>query len=113
MDYATYLGGSLDEQVVAIAVISAFMTGAGRMAPGQADGSLTPLTPPFPAVGPGASCNIGQVTYAGAAPGLVAGAVQVNVRISQTGTTGAQVPTVIYIGNYASGFTGDTTVAVR
>ena len=94
-------------------VISVFMTGAGRMTPGQPDGSLTPPTPPFPFAALGASCNIGQVTYAGAAPGLVAGAVQVNVQISQDATTGAQVPIVIYIGNYATGFTGDTTVAIR
>ena len=94
-------------------VIAVFMTGAGRMTPGQPDGSPTPVTPPFPVVALGASCNIGQVTYAGAAPGLVAGAVQVNVQISQDVTAGAQVPIVIYIGNFASGFTGDTTVAVR
>ncbi len=94
-------------------VISVFMTGAGRMTPGQPDGSLTTVTPPFPLVALGASCNIGQVTYAGAAPGLLAGAVQVNVQISQDVTTSAQVPIVIYIGNFASGFMGDTTVAVR
>lgn len=94
-------------------VISVFMTGAGRMTPGQPDGSLTPVTPPFPVVALGASCNIGKVTYAGAAPGLVAGAVQVNVQISPDVTASAQVPIVIYIGNFASGFTGDTTVAVR
>ncbi len=83
------------------------------MTPGQPDGSLTPVTPPFPKVALGVSCNIGQVTYAGSAPGLVAGAVQVNVQVSQEVTADAQVPIVIYIGNFASGLTGDTTVAMR
>src|SRR5579883_34537 len=94
-------------------VISVFLTGAGRMSPAQADGSLGPLSPPFPAVALGAACSIGQVLYAGAAPGLVAGAVQVNVRISEDVTPGGRVPIVVYIGNYASGCSGDTTVAVR
>ncbi len=94
-------------------VISLYLTGAGRTIPGQRDGSLTSPIPPFPSVALGASCNIGQVTYAGAAPGLVAGAVQVNVQISQDTASGARIPIVIYIGNYPSGFTGDTTVAIR
>jgi hypothetical protein len=43
----------------------------------------------------------------------VAGAVQVNVRISADANTGDHVAIVVYIGNYASGFPGDTTVALR
>ncbi len=91
------------------------MTGAGLVTPGQQDGSLTPLTPPFPMVALGASCNIGQVTYAGAAPGLIAGAVQVNVQISQNVTPGAKIPIVIYIGNYVTaGVNGSAnTIAVQ
>ena len=94
-------------------VISVFMTGAGRMTPAQPDGSLGPPSPPFPAPVLGVGASIGQVLYAGAAPGLVAGAVQVNVRISEEVTPGDRVPIVVYIGNYSSGFTGDTTVAIR
>ncbi|MDR3701346.1 MAG: SBBP repeat-containing protein [Candidatus Sulfopaludibacter sp.] len=94
-------------------VISVFLTGAGRMTPPQADGSLGPMAPPFPATALGAGCNLGQVLYSGAAPGLIAGAVQVNVQLSQNTGTGSSVPVVIYIGDYASGFMGDTTVAVR
>ncbi len=94
-------------------VISVFMTGAGRMTPGQADGSLGPMSPPFPTTALGASCNLGQVLYNGAAPGLIAGAVQVNVLLSQSMATGSSVPIVINIGSYASGFLGDTTVAVK
>ena len=94
-------------------VISVFMTGAGRMAPPQPDGSLGPASAPFPLTALGAACSLGQVLYAGAAPGLVAGAVQVNVRISADANTGDHVAIVVYIGNYASGFPGDTTVALR
>lgn len=94
--------------------ISVFMTGAGLMTPRQQDGSITPLTPPFPMVALGVSCSLGQVTYAGAAPGLIAGAVQVNVQISQNVTVGPKVPFVIYIGNYVSAIDGGAnTIAVR
>jgi uncharacterized protein (TIGR03437 family) len=92
-------------------IISIFMTGAGRMNPAQRDGETTPLTGPFPEPVLGVACNLGQVVYAGAAPGLVAGAVQVNVRLGPA--TGLQLPVVVYTGNYASGLLGDTTVAIR
>ena len=94
-------------------IISVFMTGAGRMNPPQTDGSLGPLAPPFPAPVFGVGSSIGQVLYAGAAPGLIAGAIQVNIRIAADAPTGDSVPIVVYIGNYASGFLGDTTVAIR
>jgi len=94
-------------------IVSIFMTGSGRMTPAQADGSVTPLAGPFPQVALGVGSNIGAVTYAGAAPGLVAGAIQVNVKIFQDATTGDRVPLLIYVGNFVSGFSGDTTIAVR
>ncbi|HXA51982.1 MAG TPA: SBBP repeat-containing protein [Candidatus Acidoferrum sp.] len=94
-------------------VISVFMTGAGRMTPPQQDDSRGPLSPPFPMTVLGAGSSVGQVLFAGAAPGLVAGAVQINVRISQDVSPGDRVPIVVYIGNYASGFNGDTTIAIR
>jgi len=93
--------------------ISVFMTGAGAMTPRQPDGSVTPTMPPFPNVQLSVVSRIGQVTYAGAAPGLVAGAVQVNVQIlPNLGMTGS-VPLVLYVGGYASGFIGDTIVSLR
>ncbi|HXS93500.1 MAG TPA: SBBP repeat-containing protein [Candidatus Limnocylindrales bacterium] len=94
-------------------VISVFLAGGGRMTPAQTDGTITSLTPPFPLLALGASCNVGEVIFAGAAPGLIAGAGQVNVRISQDIDSGSAVPIVIYVGNFASGFTGDTTIAVK
>jgi uncharacterized protein (TIGR03437 family) len=94
-------------------VISVFLTGAGAMTPAQPDGSFGPLSSPFPIPVLGVGCSVGQVLYAGAAPGLVAGVVQVNVLLSESITPGNQVPILIYVGNYASGFGGDTTIAVR
>jgi len=94
-------------------VISVFMTGAGRMTPAQPDGSMGPLSAPFPVPVLGAACSLGQVLYAGAAPGLVAGAVQVNVRIAGDAIPGDRVPITVYIGNYPSGFLGDTMIALR
>ena len=94
-------------------VISVFMTGAGRMTPALQDGSLGPLFPPYPMTILDAGSSLGEVLFAGAAPGLVAGVVQINVRISQGVSPGDEVPIVVYIGNYASGFIGDTTVAVH
>ena len=84
-------------------VISVFMTGAGRLNPPQPDGSLGPLSPPFPAPVLGVGSSIGQVLYAGAAPGLIAGATQVNIRISGDTPPGDKAPVVVYIGNFASG----------
>jgi uncharacterized protein (TIGR03437 family) len=78
-------------------VVAIFMTGVGRMNPA-------------PVLGVG--CNLGAVTFAGQAPELAAGAVQVNVQLAD-GPVGDKVPLVVYIGNYASGFYGDTTIAVK
>ena len=94
-------------------MISVFLTGAGRMNPPQADGSLAPMSPPFPSPVLGVGSSIGDVQFAGAAPGLIAGAVQVNIRVSQDVSRGAHVPIVVYVGNYASWLMGDTTVAIR
>jgi uncharacterized protein (TIGR03437 family) len=43
-----------------------------------------------------------QVTYAGGAPGLVAGALQVNVHIPEGVASGAGVPLVLTVGVAAS-----------
>ena len=51
------------------------------------------------------------VTYAGAAPGLVAGAVQVNVRVPQQVSVGSAVPVVLRVGEAES--QAQVTVAVK
>jgi uncharacterized protein (TIGR03437 family) len=92
-------------------VISVFMTGAGQMSPPQKDGYLAPITAPFPMTAGVVSCSLGQVVYAGAAPGLVAGAVQVNVLLSMNAPVGNQVPILMSVDFFTSGYS--TTIAVR
>ncbi len=72
-------------------VISVFGTGFGAMAPQPGSFSLTPLTPPWPEVAERMEAYIAapveggaagmEILYAGAAPGLAPGTVQVNLRI--------------------------------
>jgi uncharacterized protein (TIGR03437 family) len=96
-------------------VVSVFMTGAGALNPSIADSSIGPLIPPFPAPVAGIGVTIGsvdaQVTFAGQAPGLIAGATQVNVQIPQNAPVGAAVPITIYAAGYAS--LGQVTMAVQ
>ncbi len=91
-------------------VITVYMTGLGGMTPAIADGAVGPLTAPFPVpiLGVGASvgtsyyptpAEIATVLFAGQAPGLVAGVVQVNIRIPSAAATGASTLSV-YVGNY-------------
>lgn len=96
-------------------IISVYMTGLGIMTPPLADGQLGPLQPPFPVplLGVGATVNgvITQVLFAGQAPGLIAGAVQVNLRIP-LGTVSGNGSLIVYVGNYRSQ-TVPTTIAVQ
>ena len=52
-----------------------------------------------------------EVTYAGSAPGLVAGAVQVNARIPSNSIIGANVPVQVQIGNVTS--QGNVTISIQ
>jgi uncharacterized protein (TIGR03437 family) len=76
---------SPENPAAAGSVIAFWATGAGAMTPVQRDGEVTPLEGPWPAPTLGVSVSIGgrpaEVLYAGAAPGLVAGVIQVNARI--------------------------------
>jgi uncharacterized protein (TIGR03437 family) len=65
-------------------VVSLFATGAGNMNPPESDGAVI-SGPPFPVPVLAVSVTMGtrtlQLLYAGAAPGLTSGALQVNVSI--------------------------------
>ena len=93
-------------------IITVYMTGLGQMMPAIADGAIGPLTAPFPVPVLGVSASVGPtyvptpsamapVLYAGQAPGLVAGTVQVNIKIPTGATTGATTLWV-YVGNYSA-----------
>jgi uncharacterized protein (TIGR03437 family) len=95
-------------------VISLFLTGAGQMTPAQPGGSRNPLSPPFPVPVLGIGCNLGPVLFAGAAPGLDSGILQVNVRINENTTPSNSVPLYIYIGDYMSQYLpSPVTLAVK
>ena len=82
--------------------IALFATGEGQTSPPGVDGKLAPLTLPLPAPILAVQATIGgiaaNVAYAGAAPGAVAGLMQVNVQIPQGLQTGSQVPVYIQVG---------------
>ena len=94
-------------------IVSIYMTGTGALNPSIPDGSLGPLTAPFPMVAAGVSAVIGgvdaPVVFAGQAPGFVAGLTQVNVQIPLNVPAGAAVPITIYVENYLNG----TALAVQ
>jgi uncharacterized protein (TIGR03437 family) len=52
-----------------------------------------------------------RVLYAGAAPGLVSGVLQVNVQVPQQVTAGAAVPVVLKVGEAES--QAQVTMAVK
>jgi uncharacterized protein (TIGR03437 family) len=99
-------------------VISVYGTGGGQTSPAAATGSITPI-PTSPAgllkiPGTVAATVGGQpavVEFAGAAPGLVSGAVQFNVHLP-AGVTGNAVPIIITINQIYSSPLG-TTVAIQ
>jgi len=89
--------------------VAIYMTGEGLTSPAQADGSVTAATLPPPQVTPAPLLPVavlidGQpasIAYAGEAPGLVAGVMQVNVVIPAGARTG-DLPLVVSVGGTAS-----------
>ena len=84
-------------------VIVLYGTGEGLENPVPADGAITSGTPPSPQLP--ISVTIGgspaKVTYAGAAPGLAAGVIQINAVIP-TGIVGRNAPVTWTAGTYSS-----------
>jgi uncharacterized protein (TIGR03437 family) len=82
--------------------IAIYATGTGVLQPDVDDGTVIPLSNP-PVTAAPASVTIGgqaaTVRYNGAAPGLVAGVVQINVQIPSNVTPGAAVPVTLYVGD--------------
>lgn len=86
-------------------VVSLYATGEGQTNPPGVDGKLAPLNPPYPKPVANVTATVGgqpaQVTYYGAAPGEVAGLMQVNLQIP-AGVQPGDVPVVISVGGVAS-----------
>jgi uncharacterized protein (TIGR03437 family) len=94
-------------------IISLYATGEGQTTPGGVDGKAASLPYPYPNL-PVTVTVGGQnapVKYAGGAPGMVAGLMQVNVQIPGGIQTGNAVPAVLKVGNALS--RGSVTVAVQ
>ena len=98
-------------------VISVYGTGGGQTSPPGTTGSVTPT--PTSAAGPflrisNVTATIGNqpatVTFAGAAPGLVTGVIQINI-IVPAGVSGNNLPISVSINGVATPLVG-TTVAV-
>jgi uncharacterized protein (TIGR03437 family) len=86
-------------------VVTFLATGVGQLAPAGIDGAIVdaddlprPLLPVFAQVGG----QPAEVQYAGGAPGVVEGVIQVNVQIPMAGQTGAAVPLVLQAGDSIS-----------
>jgi len=83
-------------------VVSVFATGEGQTDPPGVDGvinaSALPLPKPLLAVTAEINGEAAEVTYAGAAPGQVAGILQVNVRVPADVPKGTSVPVSITVG---------------
>jgi uncharacterized protein (TIGR03437 family) len=94
-------------------VISIFATGAGQTNPPGIDGQITGAVLPLPLLP--VSVEIGgldaKVLYAGAAPGLISGVVQVNALIPSMSPSGATVPIMLSIGEASS--QSGVSVAIR
>ena len=85
-------------------IVSIYATGAGQTTPPGVDGQVTGTVLPTPLLP--ISVQIGgldaKVLYAGAAPGLISGVVQVNALIPPDDVSGPAVPIVLEIGQNAS-----------
>lgn len=94
-------------------VISLYATGAGQTNPPGVDGQIAgsilalPLLPVSVQIG-GINAT---VLYAGAAPGLVAGSLQVNVRVPNGVSTGLSIPVLLTVGMSTS--PSGVTVAIQ
>ena len=95
--------------------IQVFATGQGQTSPPGVDGLIEPLTFPLPGPLAASGVTIGgipaTIQYIGAAPGLVAGALQVNVKIPD-GVPSGPAPLFLSFGGATNSQTG-ITVAIK
>jgi uncharacterized protein (TIGR03437 family) len=94
-------------------IISLYATGEGQTTPGGVDGNAAsvPYSKPNLPVTVTVGGQDAPVEYAGGAPGMVAGLMQVNVQIPPGIQTGNAVQVVLRVGDALS--QGGVTIAVR
>jgi uncharacterized protein (TIGR03437 family) len=85
-------------------IVVIYATGAGQTNPFGLDGQVGGVSPPLPILT--VTVNIGgsncKILYAAGAPGLIAGALQVNCQIAENITPGDGVPVILMVGNRTS-----------
>jgi uncharacterized protein (TIGR03437 family) len=85
-------------------IVVVYATGEGQTTPPGVDGKIAQSTLPKPSLS--VSARVGgidaEVLYAGAAPGLVAGVLQANLRIPMDVAVSDAVPIVLVVGGIAS-----------
>jgi uncharacterized protein (TIGR03437 family) len=99
-------------------VVQVYLTGEGQLSPPVATGTIIAATLPPPQVTPAPALAVGVTlngqpalyVYAGAAPDLVAGIMQLNVQIPATAPSGALRILVSIGGNTSQ---SNVTVSVR
>jgi uncharacterized protein (TIGR03437 family) len=90
-----------------------YASGAGQMLPASEDGAITGtvLAQPVAPVSVLVDGQDTQVIYAGAAPGLVAGLIQVNFRLPPQVRTGSAIGILLKVGRFTS--QPGVTLAIR
>jgi uncharacterized protein (TIGR03437 family) len=97
-------------------IIVLYATGMGQTTPGGTTGrimtgSASDLRRPLGNVTVRIGGQNAEVLYAGSAPGLVAGAMQINARIPSNSIIGANVPVQVQVGNSTS--QSNVTISVQ
>jgi uncharacterized protein (TIGR03437 family) len=94
-------------------VVVIYATGEGQTSPAGVDGLVTGTTLRHPVLPVRVTMGgqEAQVLYAGSAPGLVSGVLQVNARVPAGVSPGRAVPVVVTVGRASS--QAGVTVAVR
>jgi uncharacterized protein (TIGR03437 family) len=114
LNNADMTGNSASNPAPRGSIIAIFVTGAGVTTPPSVDGVLTSVVSP-PLVAQPVTVMIGrqkaEVLYQGAAPGLVAGVSQIDVRIPSDITPGPSVPVTMVVDNAKS--RNAVTIAVK
>jgi uncharacterized protein (TIGR03437 family) len=86
-------------------VVTFMATGAGQWSPAGVDGAIVgagDLARPVLPVNAMVGGQPAEVQYAGGAPGVVEGVIQVNLQIPATSQTGAAVPLMLQVGDSTS-----------
>jgi uncharacterized protein (TIGR03437 family) len=98
-------------------IIQIYLTGEGQTTPAGVDGAVTPGRLPVPTPTGVVGVTIGgvpvsgaNITFAGEAPGVISGVMQVNARVPPGAGTGS-VPVVVSVGGVNS--QANVTVSLR